>query len=222
MTGEIEDYTRVQSTMTVRQVYAVAAAFIGDREGDDRDERDFAPIYMTVLLQEALDAENTLRKSNGEAPLTAAPTPGIDDAIPYSEKIVRGALPYGLAWQYHQDAGNNQLAAMYRNMFVDGLDVVKKTNRGFAVSYLSILLQEALDAENSIRAFNGEPELASAPILGIDDDVPYHDDITRGALPYGIAWQFHQNAGNLQLADTYRMMFNDAVNRAYKFVMRAH
>ena len=58
--GDHEDNTVSGTPMTVRQVYAVAAAFIGDREGDDNDERDFAPIYMKVLLQEALPAEPSL------------------------------------------------------------------------------------------------------------------------------------------------------------------
>lgn len=114
--------------MTVRDTYIIAAAFIGDRENDDKDEKDFAPIYMSVLLQEALNAENSIRAFDGEPELEYAPVLGIDDTIPYHDSIVRGALPYGLAWQYHQDAGNNQLAAMYRNMFIDAVERSYKYN----------------------------------------------------------------------------------------------
>ena len=122
MIGDRDDHTNGRSSMTVRDVYVVAAAFIGDRENDDRDEKDFAPIYMKVLLQEALPAENRIRIAEGMTELTQAPMPGLDDVIPYSDKIVRGALPYGLAWQYHQDAGNHDLAVMYRDLFTNGVN----------------------------------------------------------------------------------------------------
>lgn len=221
--GDHEDNSVSGTPMTVRQVYAIAAAFIGDREGDDNDERDFSPIYMNVLLQEALPAENSIRKANGSAELTIAPTPGIDDAIPYSDKIVRGALPYGLAWQYHQDAGNLGLASQYRNMFIEGVENAKKTTRGYVIPYMNILLQEALETENSIRASHGEPELGNAPVVEeMENGLVYHDALVRAAFPYGLAWQFHQNAGNLQLAEKYRGMFEDAVARYRCFVMRRY
>ena len=221
MIGDRDEHANGRSSLTVRDVYVIAAAFIGDREDDDRDEKDFAPIYMKVLLQESLPAENRIRIAEGMQELTVAPMPGIDDVIPYSDKIVRGALPYGLAWQYHQDAGNNQLAAMYRNMFVDGVENAKKSKINLATSYMNILLQESFNAENSIRAADGEAELASAPwVTDLDDDVPYHDQITRAALPYGLAWQYHQDAGNHDLAAQYRELFTNGVNNSYKFVMR--
>lgn len=221
--GDHDDNTVSGTPMTVRDVYAIAAAFIGDREDDDNDERDFAPIYMKVLLQEALPAENSIRKANGSAELTIAPTPGIDDTIPYSDKIVRGALPYGLAWQYHQDAGNLGLASQYRNMFIEGVENAKKTIRGYVVPYMNILMQEALNAENSIRINEGKKPFKIAPFVeSLDDEVAYHDSIAATAFPFGLAWQFHQNAGNLQLATQYRGMFEDAVNKNYCFSMRKY
>lgn len=103
---------------TVRDVYIMAAALIGDRENDDRDERDFAIPYMNILLQEALNCENSMRERDGQELLTVAPILGLDDEIPYHDELVLAAFPYGLAWQYHQDAGNLGLSAQYRNMFV--------------------------------------------------------------------------------------------------------
>ena len=41
---------------TVKDVFILGAALVGDRENDDKDEKDFAPVHMTILLQEALDA----------------------------------------------------------------------------------------------------------------------------------------------------------------------
>lgn len=219
--GDKDDRDTGRSNLTVRDVYVIAAAFIGDREGDDRDEKDFAPVYMKVLLQEALPAENRIRIAEGMAELTIAPILGIDDVIPYSDKIVRGALPYGLAWQYHQDAGNNQLAAMYRNMFIDGVENSRRSKINLAPAYMNILLQESFNAENSIRAADGEPELSSAPwVTSLDDDIVYHDSITRAALPYGLAWQYHQDAENHDLAAQYRELFTANVDKAYKFIVR--
>jgi hypothetical protein len=113
---------------TVKDVYILGAALVGDKENDDKDEKDFAPVHMTILLQEALDAENSIRAFDGEPELESAPVLGIDDTVPYHDSLVRGAFPYGLAWQYHQDAGNNQLAAMYRNMFIDAVERSYKFN----------------------------------------------------------------------------------------------
>jgi hypothetical protein len=218
--GDKIDHTTGRSNMTVHDVYVIAAAFIGDRENDDKDERDFAPIYMKVLLQEALPAENLIRISEGMEELDQAPTPGIDEVVPYSDKIVRGALPYGLAWQYHQDAGNNQLAAAYRNMFIEGVENARKSKINLAISHMNILLQEALNAENSTRAMHREPLLGAAPLVeDIDNGLVYHDDLVRGAFPYGLAWQIHQDAGNNDLAAMYRELFVNAVNGSYKYVI---
>jgi len=109
--------------MTAREVYAIAAAFIGDRENDDLDERDFTVPYMNVLLQEALPCENSIRESRGEPVLAQAPyVSNIDNGLIYHDELVRAAFPYGLAWQYHQEAGNLSLASQYRNMFIDAVN----------------------------------------------------------------------------------------------------
>jgi hypothetical protein len=109
--------------MTVRELYVIASAFIGDRENDDRDNRDLSIPYMNVLLQEALGTENTIRQRDGEMELEYAQiVTDLDDEITYHDSIVMAALPYGLAWQYHQEAGNLSLASQYRNMYIDALE----------------------------------------------------------------------------------------------------
>lgn len=108
---------------TVRNVYVMAAALIGDKENDDNEEKIFAIPYMNILLQEALNAENSIRAMHGEPELGAAPVvEDLDNGLVYHDSLVRAAFPYGLAWQYHQDAGNMGLAAQYRNMFVDAVN----------------------------------------------------------------------------------------------------
>jgi hypothetical protein len=219
--GEKDGTATGRSNMTVHDVYVIAAAFIGDRENDDQDEIDFAPTYMKVLLQEALDSENQIRVADGMDELTVAPRPSFYDTIPYSDKIVRGALPYGLAWQYHQDAGNLSLASQYRNMFIEGVENAKKSKINLATAHMNILLQEALNCENSMRERDGQATLSAAPfVTSLDANVDYHDALTRVAFPFGLAWQYHQDAGNLQLATQYRDLFTDTVNKNYCFTMR--
>lgn len=108
---------------TVRDIYVIAAAFIGDREYDDTDERDLSVPYMNVLLQETLNCENSIRKMHDEPLLGTAPViDSLDNGLVYHDELVRAAFPYGLAWQYHQEAGNLGLAAQYRNMFIEAVN----------------------------------------------------------------------------------------------------
>lgn len=109
--------------MTVREVYVIAAAFIGDRENDDTDARDLSVPYMNVLLQEAFECENSIRAVRGETLLPQAPyVSNLDNGLIYHDELVRAAFPYGLAWQYHQEAGNLRHAAQYRNMFIEAVN----------------------------------------------------------------------------------------------------
>jgi hypothetical protein len=108
---------------TVKDIYVLGAALIGDHEGDDPDEELFAIPYMNILLQESLGCENSIRAAHGETELTAAPiVTSIEEELEYHDQLVRAAFPYGLVWQYHQEAGNHGLAAQYRNMFIDAVN----------------------------------------------------------------------------------------------------
>lgn len=109
--------------MTVREIVKMAAALVGDHLGDDPDELEFAVPYMNILLQEAMDCENSMREQDGAPPLTDAPyVSNVDNGVPYHDSLVRAAFPYGLAWQYHQENGNHSLASQYRNMFIDAVN----------------------------------------------------------------------------------------------------
>ena len=110
--------------MTVREVYAIASAFIGDKENDDTVNRDLTIPYMNVLLQEAFNCENSIRAMHGEPLLQQAPyVSNLDNGLIYHDELVRAAFPYGLAWQYHQTEGDMGLASQYRNMFVEAVNI---------------------------------------------------------------------------------------------------
>lgn len=97
----------------------------------------------------------------------------------------------------------------------DGEDLDSKK---FSLPFLNILLQESFNAENSIRKALGEEILAQAPLLqSLDEEIPYHDSITKGALPYGLAWQYRVEAMDNYWAAVYRNLFETAINQATMF-----
>lgn len=78
----------------------------------------------------------------------------------------------------------------------------------FMLDWTNIILQEALETENSIRRFNDEPELTKAQKVTSGSDVlTYHDEIVTGAFPYGIAAQAYNDDDNDYRANKYRQMF---------------
>lgn len=96
----------------------------------------------------------------------------------------------------------------------DGEDADSKS---FSLGFLNILLQESLETENSIRLFNGQEPLMSAPLIAtMDDAINYSDEITRVALPYGLAAQFFQEAMDNFQAENYRAKYISALNSARK------
>ena len=101
----------------------------------------------------------------------------------------------------------------------DGEDADSKT---FSVGFLNILLQEALDVENSIRAYEERELLKSAPMLKtLDEEIEYADSITRAALPYGVAAQFFQEAMDNFQAENYRAKYISALNSARKITFES-
>lgn len=85
--------------------------------------------------------------------------------------------------------------------------------------WLNVLLAEALDTENSIRAFEGREPLAQAPVLaGPDDPVPYADSICRRALPYGLAaWLWTDEDEEYRVQD-YRGRYVSGLSECAKAV----
>ena len=109
--------------MTVKDIYIIAAALVGDRENDDPDALEFSIPYINLLLQESLSCENSLRRRDGQEQLAEAPTmTDITNDVPYHDVLCRVAIPYGLAWQYHQESGNLGLSAQYRNMYIEAVN----------------------------------------------------------------------------------------------------
>lgn len=95
---------------------------------------------------------------------------------------------------------------------IDGED---EDSKRFAVGFINILLQETLACENSIRECEGVEILKEAPyITSLTDEIPYSAQLTRVALPYGVAsWFFQEALDNFQ-AENYRSKYLAAVTEA--------
>lgn len=91
--------------MTVKECFEKALAFIPDSPEENPDLEKFAPVWCSILLAETLDHENIWRRANKMPEISSVPTvekPG--DEIPYNEKLVRMAFPYGMArWIFREN-----------------------------------------------------------------------------------------------------------------------
>ena len=101
--------------------------------------------------------------------------------------------------------------------FLYEIDDEDADSKKFAVGFLNILLMETFPCENSIREFRGlEPLIEPPMISSLDEDIPYQPEITRVALPYGLAsWYFQEGMDNFQ-AENYRSKYLAAVMDASK------
>jgi hypothetical protein len=100
---------------------------------------------LNILLQEALETENSIRRANEVTELTEAPwLTSLETEIPYANSITRVALPYGVAAQFFQEAMNNFQAENYRAKYIAALDGAKKCS-----------FEEITDAYADTRVYDG-------------------------------------------------------------------
>lgn len=74
----------------------------------------------------------------------------------------------------------------------------------FVPGWLNVLLAECLPTENQLRRFEGQDELPAAPRVTAETmgaPLPYHEDILRTALPYGLASDFYRDDDNYYCQD---------------------
>lgn len=109
--------------MTGLDIYQIASSFLYEHDGDDSDSKDFAIKFLNVLLQESFDTENSIRRFKGTDELTEAPyITSLNETIDYDARITRGALPYGLASFYFQEAMDNFQAENYRGKYISAIN----------------------------------------------------------------------------------------------------
>lgn len=104
--------------MTVRECYEHAAGFLPERPEENPEMQKFMVGWCNVLLAETFEHENLYRNAKGLFELSELPkVESESDEIPYNERLVRGAFPYGMArWIFRENddiAASHEYYALY-------------------------------------------------------------------------------------------------------------
>ena len=107
--------------MTGNELFSQALGMVGERVSDS-DLACFAAGWISLLLAEAFDVENSVLKSEGRAPFEHVPVlKALGDEIPYSDRVVRYALPDGLSAFLYEISDDPNMAADYRARYIAAL-----------------------------------------------------------------------------------------------------
>jgi hypothetical protein len=118
--------------MTVLELFTLGMGQLAEPVGDNPVIRDrFMVGWTNIVLHEAFDAENSIRRSLEETELTSAQTVTSGaDVLTYHDQLLYTALPYGIAVQAYVDDDNDYRANKYRQMFIAGLQDCSKITFG--------------------------------------------------------------------------------------------
>lgn len=110
--------------MTVYEAMEDALALLPDSGGA---KADYAVRWCNLALAECFDTENSIRLAKGRPELETIPSVSAPrDEIPYSDSIVRRALPYFFASLAAKDDGDGFAMSEYRARFVIALSECAK------------------------------------------------------------------------------------------------
>lgn len=107
--------------MKANEIFALARSFLGEKAAAYSNTA-FVPNWLNLLLAESLSYENSVRRAEGREELKAAPQiTSLEDDIDYTDAITKAALPYGLAFFFHNEDGEKYQAQLMRNAYISGL-----------------------------------------------------------------------------------------------------
>lgn len=105
--------------LTAQQIFALGAALIAEKPGEDPDMVNFTPAYLNIILQEMLDIENSVREAEGRELLRFAPfVESLEAEIDYTDQLTRVAIPYALAANYYRENGDNWHEQQFRGEYI--------------------------------------------------------------------------------------------------------
>ena len=104
--------------MTVYECYDRAVSFLPEVPEDNVDMQKHMIAWCNVLLSDSINNENVWRRVNGikelDSPLKVS---NGNDEIPYNEKLVSMAFPYGMArWIFRENddvSGSREYYQLY-------------------------------------------------------------------------------------------------------------
>ena len=115
--------------MTVRECYEQAVSFLPEKPEENPEMQKFMTAWCNVLLAETFEHENIYRVANDLPEIWEIPkTESENDEIPYNERLVRGAFPYGMArWIFRENediAASHEYYALYVNAIREATPVL--------------------------------------------------------------------------------------------------
>lgn len=115
--------------MTVMECYERAVSFLPEVKEDNADMQKHMVTWANVLLADTVNAENAYRIANGIEALSApAKVAGQTEEIPYNEKLVAMAFPYGMArWVFRENDdidGSREYYSLYAEAIAEATPVI--------------------------------------------------------------------------------------------------
>lgn len=109
--------------MTANEVHEAALSLLFENRATAGDYNTFALPLLNLMLPELLETENAIRRVAGEKELDQAPKiDSLEEEIPYDERLLRGALPYGLAAKLVYDDGDMSKVGYFQQLYVNAVN----------------------------------------------------------------------------------------------------
>lgn len=108
--------------MTVKECYEQAVSFLPEVPEDNTDMQKHMVVWCNVLLGDTINYENICRRVGGikelDAPLKVTSQ---TDKIPYNEKLVAMAFPYGMAQFVFRENDDISSSREFYNRYANAL-----------------------------------------------------------------------------------------------------
>ncbi|MBR3952567.1 MAG: hypothetical protein IKJ82_03000 [Oscillospiraceae bacterium] len=109
--------------MTVKECYEIAVGFLPESPSDNTEMQKFMVPWCNVLLADSVNHENVFRRVNKikelDKPLKVSAQ---SDEIPYNEKLVSMAFPYGMARWIFRENDDISGSREYYNLYAAALE----------------------------------------------------------------------------------------------------
>ena len=91
--------------MTVKECYERAVSFLPEKPEENTDMQKHMVNWCNILLSDTINNENIYRRVNGIPELDSILRVNSEnDEIPYNERLVAAAFPYGMArWIFREN-----------------------------------------------------------------------------------------------------------------------
>jgi len=115
--------------MTVMECYERAVSFLPEVKEDNAEMQKHMVTWANILMADTVNAENVYRRANGIAELDApGKVTAQTEEIPYNEKLVAMAFPYGMArWVFRENddvSGSREYYSLYAAAIEEATPVI--------------------------------------------------------------------------------------------------